>query len=918
MAGLLESDDPVLSLLSGVFSGGLAGRPNADGSMTPGGRQASIDALMAAGGTLANAAAPGFGPRPTILQGITSAMSAGQQAAYGEQQREQSATILQQAGLDAQMRRNILQRQLEMQDLAQRMILQSLGGRPGGMTPAAPTPGATPGAAPAGFNDAPGYVPGASVQSALLQSESGGGYGARNSAGYLGGYQLGTGLASDAGLYAPATGEDLTKNQWAGSFKIPGFENVKTAADFQANPAAQDAAYRIAMGHLDGRLRSMGIYDRAQARGSIGGVNLTRDGLLAGAWLGGPGGVRDWIDHGTDATDSNGTPVSRWAALAPGAKGAPAVGPAAAPAGAPAPAVAANDTGNPPPNPALLAGPGAPDVAPAVRPTTGPWTPPGAPQTAQGGPPPTLPSNAPADGNPLNRFSQQQLLSVLMLPPEKRGQALFELSKQVPNHITLANPADGGKPWMYEVQPGGQKIPIGPAPSQLDTVDVQGQDGKNYRYVRNPDGTPGKQIGLSPTQQQLDTVDVRDPTDGQTYRYQKRPDGTPGVKIGLSPVQPQLETVDVQDADGFNYRYVRNPNGTAGTKLGLSPVQQQHETVDVQGEDGRNYRYARNTDGSQGKLLGLSPVQQMLDTIDVQDKDGRNYRYARKPDGTAGPLIGLSPVQQQRETVDVQAPDGRNYRFVRNPDGTQGKLLGLAPVPPEGQLLSPEVEAQRRRLALAASGDEFDKTLAKNTADRVQSNLTNRDTANAMRSQLDQLDSVMQTYRTNAAAGIQKTIGEYGAAAGLDLSGIIPGTSPKDAMNAEVFGKIANGLVMRLLGGKAGEGFPSNNFSDADRSFLSDTMPSLTNRPEANQVISAFLRAQAQRNIDKAGAMEAYPDQSAIGMRRFESEWQKKLNDAPLVRNVKTLEDMNALPPGTIWHRTGSQSYGVVPRVPTQ
>src|SRR6185437_4198784 len=283
MPSLLDSSDPVLSLLGNFVSLGRIGPdavqpqgPTESGdalptSMSPFQQSSAMDALLAAGASLANSAAPGFGPRPTWMQGITGALSAGRETAVSDQ-------VMQQAAMDAQLRRNIERRRLENYALASQMIAQEFGrvgqqpnapaGAPAGPGAAPVGPGAAPGAQPQGYAPPPGDAPGEAIRDTLGAHESGQrGYLATNAQGYLGRHQLGSGLATDAGFYKPAEGE--ATNAWTGGFDIPGFPQVKTRDDFLRTPGAQEAAYTLAMSKLDQQLQANGAYDRG-----IGAVGL--------------------------------------------------------------------------------------------------------------------------------------------------------------------------------------------------------------------------------------------------------------------------------------------------------------------------------------------------------------------------------------------------------------------------------------------------------------------------------------------------------------------------------------------------------------------------------------------------------------------------------------------------------------------
>jgi hypothetical protein len=169
----------------------------------------------------------------------------------------------------------------------------------GGTAPAQP---AQPSSAPSPQGD-PGDA-GASIQDRLRQRESSGNYQVMNKQRYAGAYQFGSDLLRSNGMYQP-TEQGEPANTWGGTFSIPGHPNVKTLADFRNTPEAQDAAYKIAMANNDKQLREMGVYDRAAKLG------VTRDGLLAGAWLGGVHGVANWVDSGGQSNpgDANGTRI---------------------------------------------------------------------------------------------------------------------------------------------------------------------------------------------------------------------------------------------------------------------------------------------------------------------------------------------------------------------------------------------------------------------------------------------------------------------------------------------------------------------------------------------------------------------------------------------------------------------------------
>jgi hypothetical protein len=121
-----------------------------------------------------------------------------------------------------------------------------------------------------------------------------------NSGGYSGQFQFGAARLVDLGLYKPAPGEDLSKNEWKGTFSIPPY-NVTTHQDFLNSPAAQHAAFGIHVGNIDQAIAA-----------TPGADKLDPNGLRAVAHLGGVAGMQRFVSSGGayDPADSNGTHLS--------------------------------------------------------------------------------------------------------------------------------------------------------------------------------------------------------------------------------------------------------------------------------------------------------------------------------------------------------------------------------------------------------------------------------------------------------------------------------------------------------------------------------------------------------------------------------------------------------------------------------
>ncbi len=154
--------------------------------------------------------------------------------------------------------------------------------------------------------------------------ESGGNPNAVNQQGYTGQFQIGTAAMSDAGIYTPAKGEDLSKNAWSGTVNIPGFQPMNQQ-QFLANPAAQKAAFQSVTSNLLKRAGSMGL--NAYVGKTVGGVPMTANSLLAGMYFAGPTGMQQFLqtNGNYNPVDSNGRSLTaymaRFAAAAGGTQG---------------------------------------------------------------------------------------------------------------------------------------------------------------------------------------------------------------------------------------------------------------------------------------------------------------------------------------------------------------------------------------------------------------------------------------------------------------------------------------------------------------------------------------------------------------------------------------------------------------------
>lgn len=103
---------------------------------------------------------------------------------------------------------------------------------------------------------------------------------------------------------------------------------------------------------------------------------------------------------------------------------------------------------------------------------------------------------------------------------------------------------------------------------------------------------------------------------------------------------------------------------------------------------------------------------------------------------------------------------------------------------------------------------------------------------------------------------------------GLDPQGVGSAQAVQSLINESVVGKIGQG------------GFPANNFSDADREFITKIFPSLGDDPQANKIRIEGARRMAQLDIERAKAFQAFkrdPANKGKGFEDFELDWSDKM-----------------------------------------
>lgn len=160
------------------------------------------------------------------------------------------------------------------------------------------------------------------------------------------------------------------------------------------------------------------------------------------------------------------------------------------------------------------------------------------------------------------------------------------------------------------------------------------------------------------------------------------------------------------------------------------------------------------------------------------------------------------------------------------------------------------------------------------------------DVGNAAVSQIQQLDALKQ-----AVGALQSAGGDTGALArlGLQATQIAQGLGldpkslglPENAGPAETINAISNRLAMEARNPAGGAGMPGA-MSDADRAFLSQTVPNLGDSPQGIAMKIDIAQKAAARKAQMSAEWNAYPDQTQAGWSKFKQDWKKYTDANPL------------------------------------
>jgi hypothetical protein len=283
-------------------------------------------------------------------------------------------------------------------------------------------------------------------------------------------------------------------------------------------------------------------------------------------------------------------------------------------------------------------------------------------------------------------------------------------------------------------------------------------------------------------------------------------------------------------------------------------------------------------DPNTGKPLYTAPRDPSQEPlVEIRRPDGSTVQVPRGQ--AAGMVSAPAPTNETVVVADPSVPGG--YRHMNRAEAAR---LGMPAPPPSAQV---QIDNRGR--------SAFDETYGKSLAERAAAIPVSGRNAGQTLTRLGRIDEILGRIGTGLGSGAKITAGQIAGQLGVPddvLAGL--GISRDQVASAENFRSLSSQMLTGLLGSG---GFPSNNFSNADREALERAIPNLANSPQGNRVIVDVLRAGARRDLDISRAWIEWQKTNGSTMdsyQRFENERLPALSSsdvlAPLLRDVPAAE----------------------------
>lgn len=265
-------------------------------------------------------------------------------------------------------------------------------------------------------------------------------------------------------------------------------------------------------------------------------------------------------------------------------------------------------------------------------------------------------------------------------------------------------------------------------------------------------------------------------------------------------------------------------------------------------------------------------------TVEWLERRGEDPGYARFLAGNPRLLQDYIVEAHKANRPDYQVqtvydPQGREQRVLMDMNSGRYQSIGGA----KSELLSPAAEAQKVRLAQAGRAETnvnvngergYDKTVGEGYGKRFLDIQQGAQTAQRTLDGLQVMENAMVD--PNFYSGTGETYIN-----GLKRLAVSIGGDPDKVSSVETFNAMAKQAALDSMGGSLGTGF-----SNADRDFVTDQVPSLANTPEGNRKLIEIQRKLNVRKQQIAAQARAYAaqhnDRIDAGFDEYLAKWAEQ------------------------------------------
>lgn len=197
-----------------------------------------------------------------------------------------------------------------------------------------------------------------------------------------------------------------------------------------------------------------------------------------------------------------------------------------------------------------------------------------------------------------------------------------------------------------------------------------------------------------------------------------------------------------------------------------------------------------------------------------------------------------------------------------------------ANAPAQIDLATGKIDVKGPQVAIDQRGEsEFERAYGGGLAKEALGVIESGNKASDDMQKVQLLRGLLGQIKTGQLTPAQSTMGAWMQSVGLDPKAV--GIDPNLPASAEAASSLINKFALSNIGATTG-GIPANNFSEADRKFILQLVPSLRNRPEANDILLAAKEREAALAMKRADTWATARSQG-MSYEKFDQQWRRMM-----------------------------------------